>query len=288
MQGFSRRHPLINFIFFVLVLAGAMIAEHPAIVLTGLFFSVVAAIALIGAETFARRLLFVLPLMFVTALINPLVSHSGQTVLFSFPSGNACTMESVLYGVFAGVRLGTVLFWFFCWNAVITSDKFVYLFGRRFAALALTVSMALRFVPQFLKRFREVSDAQSCLHPGEKGLRHAGRVFSAVIQWALENALHTADAMKARGYGLPHRTSFSVYRFTAEDTACLLFMLLLGAGTLAGALAGGFDWSFYPQISGAGTAVTAGATACFGLLAALPLISEAKEVLQWRLSRSKT
>lgn len=40
-----------------------------------------------------------LPLMLLAAVVNPLVSHQGVTVLFRFPSGNACTLESVLYGI---------------------------------------------------------------------------------------------------------------------------------------------------------------------------------------------
>ncbi len=40
-----------------------------------------------------------------------------------------------------------VIQWFSCYNKVMTSDKFIYLFGRLIPALSLILSMALRFVP---------------------------------------------------------------------------------------------------------------------------------------------
>jgi energy-coupling factor transport system permease protein len=45
--------------------------------------------------------------------------------------------------------LAAVISWFSCYNAVMTSDKFVYLFGRVIPALSLILSMTLRFVPKF-------------------------------------------------------------------------------------------------------------------------------------------
>ena len=233
-----------------------------------------------------------LPLMLLAAVVNPLVSHQGVTVLFRFPSGNACTLESVLYGISAAVRLGTAVLWFMGWNAVMTSDKFVYLFGRILPSLSLTLSMGLRFVPRLLRRTREVAQAQKLARPAERGwlagIRRAGRVVSIVVTWALENALDTADSMKSRGYGLPKRTAFSLFRFTLRDGICLGVLAALGGIVLAGSLTGGLKWWYYPAPGGAAGAQAAVWTAAFVLLAAFPLIFDAKEAIQWRASRSRT
>ena len=53
--------------------------------------------------------------------------------------------------------------------------------------------------------------------------------------WSLENAIETADSMKSRGYGLPGRTAFSIFRFDRRDKLALpvllgcVFYILLGA-----------------------------------------------------------
>ena len=51
------------------------------------------------------------------------------------------------------------------------------------------------------------------------------KIFSAMISWALENAIDTADSMKARGYGLPGRTAFSIFIFDKRDLKTLLYIL---------------------------------------------------------------
>lgn len=290
-SGFARLHPLVNLTFFVLVLAFAMFLSHPAVQLAGLVCAALFALRCTG-RGFGRRMAMLLPLMLLAAIINPLVSHQGVTVLFRFPSGNACTLESVLYGISAAVRLGTAVLWFMGWNAVMTSDKFVYLFGRILPSLSLTLSMGLRFVPRLLRRTREVAQAQKLARPAERGwlasIRRAGRVVSIVVTWALENALDTADSMKSRGYGLPKRTAFSLFRFTLRDGICLGVLAALGGAVLAGSLTGGLKWWYYPAPGGATGAQAALWTAAFVLLAAFPLIFDAKEAIQWRASRSRT
>ena len=85
----------------------------------------------------------------LAALVNPAFNHEGATILTYLPSGNPLTMESMFYGVAAAVMLASVVLWFSSYNEVMTSDKFVYLFGRIIPALSLVLSMALRFIPKF-------------------------------------------------------------------------------------------------------------------------------------------
>ena len=56
--------------------------------------------------------------------------------------------------------LAAVALWFSCLSAVMTSDKFIYLFGRMIPALSLVLSMTLRFVPRFKRQFQAVAQAQ--------------------------------------------------------------------------------------------------------------------------------
>lgn len=41
--------------------------------------------------------------------------------------------------------------------------------------------------------------------------------------------METADSMKSRGYGLPGRTAFSLYRYSRRDRLLLLWLALCGA-----------------------------------------------------------
>lgn len=72
-----------------------------------------------------------------------------------------------------------------------------------------------------------------------------------MLTWSLENAIETADSMKSRGYGLPGRTAFSIYRFDSRDKAVLAWLVYCGFFLCCGAAAGGFAWRYYPTMKGA-------------------------------------
>ena len=143
----SRYHPLVNFLFFALVLAYSMVLMHPVCLAVSLTGALVYAGELGGRRALAGHLKFALPVLLLAAIVNPAFNHAGVTIL-TYP----LTLESILYGLAAGAMLCAVVRWFVCFNAVITADKFVYLFGRVIPALSLVLSMTLRFVPLFRRQ----------------------------------------------------------------------------------------------------------------------------------------
>ena len=254
---FSSCHPVVNFLFFGLVLIFTMFFVHPAAQLFGLAAAVTYNIYLNGRKGVRFSLLYMLPIAILAALINPAFTHEGATILAYLPSGNPLTLESILYGVSAAVMLISVIFWFSCYNAVMTSDKFVYLFGRVIPALSLVLSMTLRFIPRFKAQLKTVGEAQRCVgrdvSDGSviRRIRNAVTILSIMITWSLENAIETADSMRGRGYGLPGRTAFSIYRFDDRDRFALGWLVFCGACTVFAWIAGGFYWRYYPTVKGA-------------------------------------
>lgn len=254
---FSSCHPALNFLYFALVIGFSMFLMHPVSLIISLGASLTYAVYLNGRRAVRFSLLVMLPMMIVAALVNPAFNHEGATLLAYLPSGNPLTLESILYGLAAAAMLAAVVTWFSCYTAVMTSDKFVYLFGRVIPALSLVLSMTLRFVPKFQAQFKVVSEAQQCVGRDVSNgsllrrLRNAVTIFSIMLTWSLENAIETADSMKSRGYGLPGRTAFSIYRFDSRDKAVLAWLVYCGFFLCCGAAAGGFTWRYYPTMKGA-------------------------------------
>ena len=253
-DAFAGFHPVNNFLYFVIVLAMSMFSMNPVILLLSLTGAVCYSIKLKGTGKFAKSLLYMIPLLLFTAAINPVFNHQGITILTYLPNGNPLTLESMLYGFFAATMMITVITWFSCYTEIMTSDKFVYLFGRIIPSLSLLLSMTLRFVPKFRAQYREVKTAQQCIGGKDEGkrftekLRIGVRILSILITWAMENAIETADSMKSRGYGLPGRTAFSIYTFDKRDRAMLVW-LLAGAVILSlSRITGGMYFRFYPSI----------------------------------------
>ena len=291
--GFSPCHPAVNFLYFALVIGFSMVLTHPACLMISLCGAAACLIAQRGWRGAAGTLWYVLPVVLLATVVNPAFSHRGATVLAYLPSGNPLTLESIAYGVGAGVMLAAVLLWFSCFSQVMTTDQLVYLFGRIIPALALVLSMTLRFVPRFTRQLRKVSQAQQSLgQDGEENgrwgkVRRAVTALSVVVTWALENAVDTADSMRARGYGLPGRTAFSIYRMERRDVWALLWLVLCGLTLLIGSVLGGLSWRYYPTLQGGGTpALTAILLLTELALCLLPAILHWKEERTWRRSRS--
>lgn len=217
-----------------------MIFLHPVLLCLSFFTSCFYSIFLNGKRAVKFNVIYMIPVMVAAAVWNPLFNHAGVTIMLYFPDGNPLTLESVAYGAAAGCMLVTVIIWFSCYNAVMTSDKFIYLFGRILPALSLIFSMVLRFVPRFKAQIKVISDAQRGIgkDPADKRIwermKNSAAIFSIFVTWALENAIETSDSMKSRGYGLKGRTAFSIYRFDKRDGVLLSVLFLCFLVLMAG------------------------------------------------------
>jgi energy-coupling factor transport system permease protein len=276
-------------LYFVLVIGLTLCLSHPVCLALSLLCALGYSLRLKGMRAVRFTVRYLLPLLIMTMLINPVFSHQGTTTLAYLPSGNPLTLESIVYGVFAAFLLITVITWFSCFNIVMTSDKLVYLFGRITPALSLVLSMALRFVPHFAAQAKVIARAQRCMGRDVSNggaLRRARqgiRILSILTTWALENAIETADSMKSRGYGLAGRTAFSPYRLDGRDRKALLFLLLCGGILIMGIALGWLKFSYTPILGGA--AFDGWQLGLFSLwlaLCALPLVISVKEGAKWR------
>ena len=294
MKSFSTYHPIVNFIYFISVIAFTMIFMHPAFLAISLFGSFMYSTILNGKKAVRFNLVYMLPMMITAAILNPVFNHEGATILTYLPGGNPLTAESIFFGLAAAIMIGNVICWFSCYNAVMTSDKFIYLFGKIIPSLSLVFSMALRFIPKFKQQLKVVSNSQKCIGRDistgsiKQRTKHAIRIISIMITWSLENAIETADSMKCRGYGLNGRTSFSIYKFTKRDTKALCAILIFSTYIVIGSVLGGAYFSYFPSIKFAPvTPFTVSLYVVWLALCITPAIIEFMEELKWNALKSK-
>ena len=253
---FSDYHPIVNFVYFTQVLVFSMFFMHPVCLGISLISAFTYSIYLNGKKALKFNFKYMLPMLIITALINPAFNHEGATILTYLRDGNPLTLESITYGIAAAIMFVTIISWFSCYNTVMTSDKFVYLFGRIIPGLSLILSMTLRFVPRFKVQLKIGSNAQKCIGRDVSNgsiiqrAKHGMRILSIMVTWALENAIEIADSMRSRGYGLPGRTAFSIYRFDKRDKYALIFLLFFGGYILIGYITKGLYWKYFPTMRG--------------------------------------
>ena len=288
MRRFAEHNPVAVAVYYLAAAGVCMFTMDPVVLLISLIGALVS-LAVTGLMRQWRMHLYSLALFAVMALVNPLISHNGVTVLFVM-NHNPVTLEALLYGVAAGGMIVTVMTWFRAFTAVMTSDKLLYIFGALSPKLALMLSMALRYVPLFGQQVRKVQMSQQALGLYKEDnlidrIRGGMRVFSVMVTWTLENGIITADSMTARGYGVGKRSRFTIFRWTREDVLRLIATLLLTACAVWGM--SGRTVTYYPAV--AFTPVTARVLAgyiAYGCLTWLPAIITGKEAVKWHCLRS--
>ena len=289
MRRFADHHPVALAVYFLCTAGVGMFTMTPGILLLSLLGALVS-LAVTGIFCRWRAHLYSLLLFAGMALINPLVSHHGVTVLFVL-NHNPVTLEALLYGAAAGAMIVAAMTWFRAFSAVMTSDKLLCVFAGLSPKLALMLSMALRYVPLMTRQMHTVSQAQQALGLYREDnlidrMKAGLRIFSVMTTWTLENGIITADSMAARGYGTGKRSRFTIFRWTRQDMLLLLLTLLLTGLTLWGA--SGDAFTYYPTISASpATLRTITGLGAYGLLVLLPAIITGKEVLKWHCLRSK-
>lgn len=293
-KAFLSCHPVPALLYFLLVLLPPMLSLHPLLLFASFLAALCCTLTLLGGAAVRSSARYLVPTALFAALVNLAFTHEGATILTYLPSGNPLTLESAAYGLASAALLATILLWCACWNAVMTSDKLMYLLGGLAPALSLVLSMTLRFIPRFRAQLREVTAARRALGLySDSGswlarLKSIAAVLSVMVTWSLESAAETAESMKSRGYGLPNRTAFSPFRLSARDKRLLALFLLCGAYLLFGFLRGGLRWRWYPTLRGALTPYTASLVLVYFLFSLTPAILQGKEARAWSSSVSKT
>ncbi len=290
---FSKLHPIVNFLFFAFVISLSMFILNPVCLVISFICAFANALYLNGKKAIRLSLMYMLPTVLIIIIGNPVFNHEGVTIIDYFPWGNPLTLESILYGVATAALLFTAVLWFSCFNSVMTSDKFIYLFGRIIPSLSLVLSMALRFVPKFTVQFTKVRNTQRCIGRDISDgsiftrIKHCIKIISIMITWSLENAIETADSMKSRGHGLKGRTAYIIYKFTKRDAVVLAAIIICGGTVSILALCGVSNFEYFPYIDGELASISAIIEyVLYGILSIIPLILNVEEEVKWKRLRS--
>ncbi|HEX7290996.1 MAG TPA: energy-coupling factor transporter transmembrane component T [Conexibacter sp.] len=237
--------------------------------------AVCASALLVGAAAGAgrplrRALLLALPFALVIALLNPLVTRNGLTVIARLGEAPVLgrldvTLEALVYGAVLGLRALALILCCALYAAVVDPDEVLRLFRRVSFRSALTATLATRMVPVLQRDGRRMADAQRC-RPGAPPSRVA--LVRAVAAGALDRAVDVAAALEVRGYGTARRPPRVRPSWSRHDRAFAAAALALLVATLGAWLADVAAFDAYPLVRGEWGAAT---WALAGALVLLPL-----------------
>lgn len=274
MRTLEKLHPVPCFLYFLSVMAMTIFSRNPVILAESLAGAALTA-ALSGRLRGAPWLLLTAAM---AALANPVFAHNGATPLF-FVGDTAFTLEALLYGAAFGAVLAAAVLWGAAAVRFMTSDKYIWLLGRIFPAAGLVLSCAIRFVPLFIGRTAEFACARRAVT-----LKERLGAFSAALSYSAEEAMSSADSMRARGYGTGRRGFYSDYRPTRRDIAALAAVILCASVCVGLSVTGAGEFYFYPALSPLKFRPSDIALyAAFGILCALPAVLILREETKRRL-----
>ncbi|MCR4956884.1 MAG: energy-coupling factor transporter transmembrane protein EcfT [Lachnospiraceae bacterium] len=290
--GFQKVHPMVNVIFYVLVIVINIFSNDPVFLATAFLCAWFYTVILGGVKTMKINLLITLPVAVMMTAINGFFSHNGATVLF-FINNNRITLEAFLFGISSACLCVTVILWLRTFQVIMSADKIIYLFGKIASVLGLTLSMVFRFIPLLKERYREIRMGQQCMGRHGKGsliqqMRQLTKEISILISWSLEASIETSDSMEARGYGLPHRSQFHLFKFQKSDGRLLFVMLICSVIILPCCVLGYTNCYYYPVVRlKPWSFLKALAYLAYVCLMVVPMILDIRGERKWQQLKSK-
>ena len=206
---FNRKSPYVSLLCFGIPMVVTCFLRDWKWALISLVLAAIVHGLLIGFNKLVLTIKSVTGLFALLVIINPLVSTTGTTALL-FINGRPITVEAILQGVSLGVMLVAVILWSGCWNHVMTEEKLSHIFKRFSPQVVVVLSMTLRLIPLYKRRWDNMQESHRALGLPEKTgvfskIKQAVICFSGLMDWGIENGRITATSMVARGACLDKR-----------------------------------------------------------------------------------
>ncbi|MFJ3497893.1 energy-coupling factor transporter transmembrane component T [Streptomyces sp. NPDC086091] len=166
-------------------------------------------------------------LFFVVALGSPI---PGTHVIVTLPEvplphwaqgirlGGRVTAEGVLFALYDGLRLATLLVCVGAANALASPSRLLKSLPGALYEAGVAVVVALTFAPRLIADVQRLRAARRLRGRPDRGLRGLLQVALPVLEGALERSVALAAAMDARGYGRTADVPAPVRRTTAVLT----------------------------------------------------------------------
>lgn len=286
---FHHYHPLVSFSYYTGALVLLMLLFHPIILSMAIIM--IAAVHFIHdrCRSLQRWFFFIVISGLLIVILNPLFNERGRTLLFEILR-HRFTLEAVIYGATTALTIIGVIALFVSFNEIMTPNKIFYLFSKILPQFAVLLMLTMRFIPLMGRRLEEISAVQiskgfSVREGTLKNRAKAGLLYVQVLlTYSLEEAIQTADSMKARGYGKRGRSAYEYFRFKTADFIAIGILVILFLLIVYGRFSGFALLLIYPMLEPIRLSFMDTITmAEFLLFLAFPLFAEIGETIRWRI-----
>lgn len=292
-RGIRSYHPFVLFLYYLLVITGLMLYQHPIY----LFIAIMLIILFNYLLDHGRQLkkwYWPIALMSLFILIfTPIFNRRGNHILF-YLFDNPVMLEAIIQGLMIALAIASILAIFVTFNIVLPADKFLFLFSKLVPQWALLIMLSMRFVPLLQRKVKNMEDIQTVkgLSLKQGSIRQRAKNGMQLIQMlltgSLEDSIQTADSMTARGYGLQKRSNYQAYEMKRRDWLALFYLISLSTILLFGWQMNLAELQLLSELGPIweGNLQTA-LLIIWTLLIGFPIVAEGKEVIKWKFYQQK-
>jgi energy-coupling factor transport system permease protein len=289
MNYFNQYHPLIIFIYYIGALILVMTMLHPYFIIMAFCLIVTVHFVTDKFKTLKQWLFIMVTTGIFMIIVNPLFNERGRVLVLEV-FDHRVTLEALLSGGMAALSLVCVIALFVSYHEVMTPNKLFFLFSKFLPQFAVLFMLTMRFIPLMRRRIVEISAIQESKGISVKNGQLKEKIkagffyIQLLVTFSLEEAIQTADSMKARGYGHGKRSSYDYFRFKRQDAYAVIYLIILFCVVLIGRNSGYGQLTIYPMMEQLElTIVELYVIAFYSMFLSFPLVKEAWGRLQWRI-----
>lgn len=292
-RGIRSYHPFVLFVYYLLVISGLMLYQHPVYLFIAVSLILLFNHLLDKGRQLKKWYLPIILMGLFILILTPIFNRRGNHIIF-YLFDNPVMLEAIIQGAMIALAIASILMVFVTFNIVLPADKFLFLFSKFVPQWALLIMLSMRFVPLLQRKVKNMEDIQTVkgLSLKQGSLRMRARNGMQLIQMlltgSLEDSIQAADSMTARGYGLHKRSNYQAYKMKRRDWLALVYLLVLSVILLLGWQ---MDLAVLQLLPELGPIWKGHLQTIFIviwiLLIGFPILAEGKEVIKWKFYQQK-
>lgn len=257
----QKLHPLVSiFIIFIYILS-FIVVNNPLYLLLILLSLILLSHIDGSIKDLLKYGRLMLPFAILIMILNPLLVRDGSTILYigkiKFPviGSIVITLESIMYGIFSGIKVICITLAFGFGNLIIHPDRSFGFFSKYLKKSSLLMSMIVKMFPNMMRSYeniREIEKLRGNILVDKKmknTIKNGGNIVNILFLSSLEDSLDIAESMYSRGYGsCKKRSAYFVERFELKDKILIIILIGLFIGLIVLGYKEIFNMSFYPRV----------------------------------------
>ncbi len=154
MKTFDFFHSGVVLSYLIYVICFSFLSFEPIYLLINALAGYILSLTICGVKTL-KMLMWQLPLFLLIALLNPLFSQNGTTLLLTL---GPCKLylESLTFGLCMGCMLISVMVWFANAARMLNADRLLNILANTLPIISIMISMVIKLVVQLIEEGKKV------------------------------------------------------------------------------------------------------------------------------------